>query len=245
MNKEPVNLSRGLLAAAALACAAHSPTSLAAYASASADAALTVVGGSGYQAFTFELQPSAATAAIGDSVATADGDVTPILVGGTVRGVLVEGSAEADALFPPPSNASASYGSQQPLFLFNVVNVGGLSNTLDFTFEWSYVLDALNDFVAPLETANSSVTLSLTRTDPVTNVATTLFSQSGATSIATGALGDSGTYAFSHTFLPGEVLAAFQVGLSVSAQATAVPLPASVLLLAPALGMLALRRRNA
>jgi uncharacterized protein YejL (UPF0352 family) len=239
------NLARGLLAAAALACVAHSPTGLAAYASASADAALVVTGGTGYQAFSFELQPSTATATIGNALATANGDVTPLVVNGAVQGVLVEGFADADALFAPPSNASASYGSQQPLFLFNLVNVGGVSNTLNLTFDWSYVLAAVNDFVAPLETANSSATLSLVRTNPVTNVATTLFSQSVATSITGGPLSDSGVFAFSHSFATGEVLAAYQVGLLVSAQASAVPLPASVLLLAPALGMLALRRRIA
>lgn len=224
---------KNVLGAAALGLACHAPATLAAYATAVVDASLTVTGGAGYQLLAFTVTPSAASAAVGDALADAEGDVLSL-----ADGVLVTGTVFADALFPPASEASASYSSVQPLF---VLNTSGATNTLDFSFDWSLVLDAVNDFLAPSELATSTVTVKLEQI--AGGVTTALFSAVADASIASGASADAGSIAFAYTLAPGEVTS-FLVGINASAQAvTAVPLPASAFLLAPALGMLAVRRR--
>lgn len=226
---------KSLLGAAALGLASHAPASFAAYATAIGDASLMVVNGSGYQLIGFEVTPSASSAAVGDALAEADGDVLSL-----ADGVLVTGTVFADALFPPASEASANYSSVQPLL---VLDTSGAPNTLDFNFDWSYVIYAVNDFVAPVEMAQSTVTVSLRQI--ANGVTTTLFSQTALATIASGAFADAGSFAFSYQLAAGEVTS-FLVGVNATSYAvTAVPLPASVLLLAPALGILAMRRRVA
>lgn len=224
---------RGLACAAAMGLLAHAPVSFAAYAGGSADAALVVTAGAGYQLLDSAVTPSASTATVGDALADADG--TALLL---PDGLFVSGAATADALFPPASAASASYSSVQPLY---VLNTSGAANTVDFSFDWSFVLGALDDFIAPVEQAGSVVTVKLQQL--VNGVATELFAASAFADIGSGAASDAGSFSFSYTLAPGEQTS-FLVGINASAQAlTAVPLPASVLLLAPALGMLAIRRR--
>lgn len=226
---------KNLLGAAALGLACHAPTSFAAYSTAVADASLMVQNGSGYQLIGFEITPSASSAAVGDAIADADGDVLSL-----ADGVLVTGTVFADALFPPVSEASANYSSVQPLL---VLNTSGSSNALDFSFDWSYVIDAVNDFLAPIEIADATVTVSLQQI--ANGVTTTLFSETALATIASGALADAGSFAFSYELAAGEVTS-FLIGVNASSYAvTAVPLPASALLLAPALGILAMRRRAA
>ena len=102
-------------------------------------------------------------------------------------------------------------------------------------------LAGLDDFIAPVEQAGSVVTVKLQQL--VNGVVTELFAASAFADIGNGAASDAGSFSFSYTLAPGEQTS-FLVGINASAQAlTAVPLPASVLLLAPALGMLAIRRR--
>jgi hypothetical protein len=140
---------RGLACAAAMGLLAHAPVSFAAYAGGSADAALVVTAGAGYQLLDSAVTPSASTATVGDALADADG--TALLL---PDGLFVSGAATADALFPPASAASASYSRVQPLY---VLNTSGAANTVDFSFDWSFVLGALDDFIAPVEQDRKSV----------------------------------------------------------------------------------------
>lgn len=223
------------LGATALALSCHAPLTLAAYALASADAALLITGGIGYELVGVEITPSASRAAVGDALTVAEGDVVSL-----TDGVFVTGTASADALFPPASAASAGYSSVQPLFVFNT---SGAANTLEFSFDWNFTINALNDFLAPQEIADAAVTVSLQQI--VGGVTTELFSESALSTIATGEFADMGSFAFSYQLGANE-FTSFLVGINaISYAETVVPLPTSMLLLAPALGLLVLRRRAA
>ncbi|MEQ8662776.1 MAG: hypothetical protein RLW62_18335 [Gammaproteobacteria bacterium] len=221
-----------LLGATALGLACQAPATLAAYAFASGDAALFITG-SGYQLTDFEVTPSASVAMVGDALARAEGEVLR-----QADGLVVFGTASVDALFPSASAASANYSSTQPLL---VQNTSGAANVLDFSFDWSVVVEAGADFVAPLESAQATVTVSLQQV--ANGVQTELFAQTALASIVDGALFDADVFTFSYTLMADE-LAVFLVGINATSEAaTAVPLPASLPLLLPALGMLARRRR--
>lgn len=223
-----------VLGTTALALSCHAPATLAAYAFASADAALKITGGSGYELVGVELTPSASHAAVGDALTAAEGDVLLL-----ANGVFVSGTASADALFPPASAASAGYSSTQPLFVFNT---SGAANTLEFNLDWNLTVNALNDFLAPQEIADATVTVSLQQI--VGGVSTELFSESALTTIANGEFADMGSFVFSYQLAANE-FTSFLVGINATSYAeTVVPLPTSVLLLAPALGLLVLRRRS-
>ena len=134
-----------LLCASALSLACHAPASLAAYAFASADAALTISGpgeAAPYDLSSFEVTPAASVARLGDTLAMTEGEVLL-----QSDGLIVFGTVMVDALFPPASAASANYNSIQPLL---VQNVSGTSVALDLLFEWSLVIEAAADFVAPV-----------------------------------------------------------------------------------------------
>lgn len=224
-----------LLGAAALAALCHAPAGHAAYATASADATLVITSGTGYESLGVEVTPSTSQAAVGDALADAQGQVLPLN-----NGLFTTGTVSADALFPPASVANASFGSVQPLF---VINTSGASNLLEFSFDWSYALNALNDFVAPSEVANTTLSIKLQQVSHGDTME--LFSQSAFADIVSGADADAGSLSFSYELAPGE-LTTFLVEINATSfAATAVPLPAPALLLAPALGMLVLRRRAA
>jgi hypothetical protein len=222
-----------LLGASALGLACQAPVTLAAYAFASADAVL-IVSGSGYALTGFEITPAGSVAMVGDALATAEGEVLM-----QDDGLVVIGTASADALFPSASAASANYSTTQPLL---IQNTSGAPNVLDFSFDWSLVVEAADDFVAPVESAQATITVSLQQF--AGGVQSELFSTTAFATIVDGAFADADVFAFSYTLMADE-LAAFLVGINATSEAaTAVPLPASLLLLVPAFGVIARQRRS-
>lgn len=224
-----------LLGVATIGLVCQSPDTLAAYSSASADAVLTVVGGSEYDLFVVNVPPSISRATVGDALASAEGVATAL-----DAGLLLTGSVSSDALFPPASAASAGFGSVQPLFVFNT---SGAANPLQFSLDWRFVVSALEDLVAPSEVATSTLTIRLQQV--VDDVTLDLFSMSALATIASGESSDAGSFTYAYELAP-NAFTTFLVSVDASSfAATAVPLPAPALLMAPALGMLVLRRRVA
>lgn len=224
-----------LIAVAAIGLVCQSPNAPAAYSSASADAVLTVVGGGDYDLFFVNVPPSTSHATVGDALALADGGATAL-----DEGLLLTGSVSSDALFPPASAASAGFGSVQPLFVFNT---SGAANLLEFSLDWRFVVNALEDLVAPSEVATSTLTIKLQQV--VDDVALELFSMSALATIVSGESSDAGSFTYAYELAP-NAFTTFLVSIDASSfAATAVPLPAPALLMAPALGMLVLRRRVA
>ncbi|MGE3846596.1 MAG: hypothetical protein AB7I01_06940 [Gammaproteobacteria bacterium] len=224
-----------LFAVAAFGLTCQSPDALAAYSSASADAVLTVFAGSDYELFSVNVPPSTSRATVGDALASAEGGATAL-----DAGLLLTGSVSSDALFPPASAASAGFGSVQPLFIFNT---SGAANPLQFSLDWRFVVSALEDLVAPSEVATSTLTIRLQQV--VGDVTLELFSTSALATIFSGESSDAGSFAYAYELAP-NAFTTFLVSIDASSfAATAVPLPAPALLMAPALGMLVLRRRVA